>query len=85
MRNYRSMFLAIGLMIGHAAVAAIGSVVDFTIHMFKCVLDCASPYVWRAIERVKLAAVRVIEKLKPVYRESYLTAGQSLDHRWRSC
>jgi len=81
MRLFRSFYTAIGLMIGHVAVGVIG----FVINTFKNVFDAVSPYMWRATEKVKLIAVRLIGKLKPIYLNSWQTDGQSLDPHWRSC
>lgn len=81
MRMFRSFFSIIGLMIGHAAVAVIG----FGIGVFKYMIEKVSPSAWRAANRVKPVAVRLIGKLKPVYRDSYRTDGQSLDQHWRTC
>jgi hypothetical protein len=84
MTKHYSIFLAVGLLIGHAAVGAVVAV-NFAIRLVNDLIKDASPYLWRVVERVKLVAVRVIGSLKPVYRDSYQTDGQSLGFRWRPC
>lgn len=55
------------------------------IGLLTAVVMIALPFIWQAPAVAKLITVRSIGVLKRIYRESYDTNGQSLDHRWRAC
>jgi hypothetical protein len=50
MTKYYSIFLAVGLLIGHAAVGAVVAV-NYAIRLVNDLIKDASPYLWRVVER----------------------------------